>query len=85
MVLAIGLGVGVAAVVGTLRFIRDWPLKPIIMIVLAPTILSSCWMMWGNPDLEPLIGVAWDCGGVTTGPVGLTCGACAVHLVTASR
>lgn len=24
---------------------------------------------WGNPDLAPLLGLAWDCGGVTTGPV----------------
>lgn len=23
----------------------------------------------GNPDLKPLIGLAWDCGGVVTGPV----------------
>ena len=32
MVLAIGLGVGVAAVIGTLRFIKNWPLKPLIYI-----------------------------------------------------
>lgn len=69
MVLAIGLGVGVAAVIGTLRFLKDWPLKPIIYATLAPTIGAACYMQWGNPDLAPLIGVAWDCGGVTTGPV----------------
>jgi len=26
-------------------------------------------MKWGNPELAPLIGLAWDCGAVTTGPV----------------
>eukprot|EP00889_Picochlorum_renovo_P001068 jgi/Picre1/28098/NNA_003505.t1 len=26
-------------------------------------------MQWGNPDLAPLIGLSWDCGAVTTGPV----------------
>ena len=26
-------------------------------------------MKWGNPHLSPLIGLAWDCGAVTTGPV----------------
>ncbi|KAF6254258.1 hypothetical protein COO60DRAFT_335201 [Scenedesmus sp. NREL 46B-D3] len=26
-------------------------------------------MQWGNPHLRPILGVAWDCGGVTTGPV----------------
>ncbi|PSC69722.1 pf07556 family [Micractinium conductrix] len=68
-VLCIGLGVGCAAIVGTLRFIRDWPLKPLIYITLAPTIATSCYMQWGNKDLAPILGVAWDCGGVTTGPV----------------
>jgi H+/gluconate symporter-like permease len=27
------------------------------------------YMKWGNPELAPLIGLAWDCGAVTTGPV----------------
>ena len=26
-------------------------------------------MKWGNTELAPLIGLAWDCGAVTTGPV----------------
>ena len=45
------------------------PLKPLIYLTLAPTIGLSCYMQWGNSDLAPLLGVAWDCGGVTTGPV----------------
>lgn len=27
------------------------------------------YMKWGNEELAPLIGLAWDCGAVTTGPV----------------
>jgi hypothetical protein len=26
-------------------------------------------MQWGNPELKPILGLAWDCGAVTTGPV----------------
>ena len=69
MVLAIGLGVGVAAVIGTLRFIKNWPLKPLVYMTLAPTVGLACYMQWGNPNLAPLIGLSWDCGAVTTGPV----------------
>ena len=69
LVLSIGLGVGVAAMVGVLRFLRDWSLKPLIAASLSPTIACACYMKWGNPELAPLIGLAWDCGAVTTGPV----------------
>jgi hypothetical protein len=69
MVFCIGAGVGVAAIIGTLRFVKDWPLKPIMFASLAPTIAMSCYMQWGNTDLSPVIALAWDVGGVTTGPV----------------
>ena len=69
LVLSIGVGVGVAAMIGVLRFLRGWSLKPLIACSLTPTIAMACYMKWGNPDLSPLIGLAWDCGAVTTGPV----------------
>ena len=25
--------------------------------------------VWSNPDLRTILGLAWDCGAVTTGPV----------------
>jgi phosphomannomutase len=31
-----------------------------------PACLLAC---RGNPNLRPILGVAWDCGAVTTGPV----------------
>jgi hypothetical protein len=69
LVFAISLGVGVAAILGTLRFVYDWPFKPLVLGTLLPTIVLGCFMQWGNPDLIDVIGLAWDCGGVTTGPV----------------
>lgn len=55
--------------VGVLRFLNDWSLKPLIAASLTPTIACACYMNWGHPELAPLIGLAWDCGAVTTGPV----------------
>ena len=45
-VLAIGLGVGVAAVLGTLKFLYGWSLKPLIAATLLPTVGLACYMQW---------------------------------------
>ena len=68
LVLVVGIGVGLAAVVGTLRFVYEWSLKPLIFITLIPTIAVTAYSAL-NPDLSTMIGLAWDCGAVTTGPV----------------
>lgn len=68
LVLLVGAGVGLAAVLGTLRFIYGWSLKPYIYIALVPTLALTCYIML-NPDLVPILGLAWDSGAVTTGPV----------------
>jgi hypothetical protein len=68
LVLVIGLGVGLAAVVGTLRFLYGWSLKPLILLALLPAGFLS-WQMASDPYLSQMIGLAWDCGAVTTGPV----------------
>lgn len=68
LVLVVGGGVGIAAVIGTLRFIYDWSLKPIIYLSLIPTLAISTITAF-NEDLVSVIGLAWDCGAVTTGPV----------------
>lgn len=69
LVFAIGLGVGAAATLGTLRFVKGWSIKPLIVVVITPTLLCAVYMWWGNKELRPLLGLAWDCGAVTTGPV----------------
>ena len=68
LVLMVGAGVGLAAVLGTLRFVRGWSLKPMIYLSLIPAILLTLYA-WNNPDLRTILGLAWDCGAVTTGPV----------------
>lgn len=68
LVLAVGAGVGLAAVVGTLRFIYGWSLKPLIYATLGPALALSLYAL-SRPDLARTIGLAWDCGAVTTGPV----------------
>ena len=68
LVLIVGAGVGLAAVLGTLRFVRGWSLKPMIYLSLTPAILLT-YYVWSNPDLRTILGLAWDCGAVTTGPV----------------
>jgi hypothetical protein len=69
LIFAIGLGVGVAAIVGILRFQNEWNMKKVILATISPCLICSCYMQWGNPELKPILGLAWDCGAVTTGPV----------------
>ena len=68
LVMVVGMGVGLAAILGTLRFLYDWSLKPMIYGALTPAVLLSLYA-WTNPALETMLGLAWDCGAVTTGPV----------------
>ena len=67
-VLVVGLGVGVAAVLGTVRFLYDWSLKPLIYLTLLPVVILTTYCSMDD-DLASVIGLAWDCGAVTTGPV----------------
>lgn len=68
LVLAVGGGVGAAAVVGTLRFLYGWRLAPIIFATILPTIGLTIYAML-DPRLSAVVGLAWDCGAITTGPV----------------
>ena len=68
LVLLVGAGVGAAAVLGTLRFVYGWSLKPMIYAAVLPT-LGLTLVVYANADLRAILGLAWDCGAVTTGPV----------------
>ncbi len=68
LVLVVGMGVGLAAVMGTVRFLNGWSLKPYIYLTLAPVLALTVWAM-NDPELAKTLGLAWDCGAVTTGPV----------------
>lgn len=68
LVLLVGIGVGLAAVLGTLRFLYSWSLKPLIFATLVPTLGLTLYIA-SRPELREILGLAWDCGAVTTGPV----------------
>lgn len=68
LVLIIGVGVGTAAILGTMRFIKGWSLKPLIFLILTPIMVLTVYMAF-NAQLSKILGLAWDCGAVTTGPV----------------
>lgn len=68
LVLVVGTGVGVAAVIGTLRFVRGWSLKPLIYATVIPC-LALTLVAHLDPTKREIIGLAWDSGAVTTGPV----------------
>jgi hypothetical protein len=67
-VLVVGMAVGIAAVIGTLRFLYDWSLKPLIYLGLIPVVIMTGFCTL-DEDLRTMVGLAWDCGAVTTGPV----------------
>jgi hypothetical protein len=68
LVLVIGASVGLAAVLGTLRFLYGWSLKPLIYASLVPVLGLT---LYGatDPEFAKVMGLAWDAGAVTTGPV----------------
>ncbi len=68
LIMVVGAGVGLAAMVGTLRLLRGWSLKPLLHIALLPTLALTLVYSF-HPDLRQILGLAWDCGAVTTGPV----------------
>ncbi len=68
LILAVGIGVGFAAALGTMRFLYGWSLKPLVYATLVPTLGLTIYCMM-DPELAKILGLAWDCGAVTTGPI----------------
>ena len=68
LVWSVGVGVGLAVMCGMLRFLYGWSIKP-FLIALSVCLLIISVFAYFNPNLVDVTGVAWDCGGVTTGPV----------------
>ncbi len=66
--LTVSLGVGIAVVIGTMRFLYAWSLKaiilPLVAIGLLLTLLAS-----RQHNLFTAVGLAWDTGAVIVGPV----------------
>lgn len=68
LVLSVGVGVGIAVAIGIFRFFLGWRLK-ILVIPVVTVLLFLTLYAYSDPLLSPVIGLAWDCGAVTTGPV----------------
>jgi hypothetical protein len=68
LVLSVGLGVGVAVALGMCRFYFKWSIKPIIFIIIPILLILSLYASFDD-KLSKIIGLAWDCGAVTTGAV----------------
>lgn len=65
---SVGVGVGFAVMLGVLRFFYGWPLKYLAMPSIA-VLLGLSLFFSTIPELKDVLGLAWDCGAVTTGPV----------------
>ncbi len=68
LVYAVGAGVGIAVGLGMLRFYYRISLKPFIYIFVGALVLITVWASLDS-NMKNIIGLAWDCGAVTTGPV----------------
>ena len=81
LVLAVSAGVGIATVLGVLRNLHNFKLRWLIFATLTPTLILSIIIevkifniflvntQYACPEIKEVIGLAWDCGAVTTGPV----------------
>ena len=65
---AVAIGVGAAVVLANLRYLYNVRLKTLVILTLVPALAMTGYLA-GDPLLEPVLGLAWDCGGITTGPV----------------
>lgn len=68
LVASIGVGVGIAVALGLVRFYYRLSIKPFVFAIV-PVLLAVTLYFSRTDVLAPLIGLAWDSGAVTTGPV----------------
>jgi Protein of unknown function (DUF1538) len=67
-VLALGLGVGLAILLGSLRTLKNFSLKAFIIGLLIMALVTSI-LAYLDPRSRPMIALAWDAGGIATGAV----------------
>lgn len=68
LVASVGAGVGFAVMLGVMRFFYGWQLK-FLAIPTVAILLALSFYFNQVPQLRDVLGLAWDCGAVTTGPV----------------
>ena len=68
LILSVGIGVGIAVALGMFRFYYNWSIKPFIYTII-PVLITLSIYAFNDQNLSKIIGLAWDCGAVTTGAV----------------
>jgi len=68
LIMSVGIGVGIAVALGMFRFYYNWSIKPFIYVII-PVLIALSMYAYLNDNLSKIIGLAWDCGAVTTGAV----------------
>ncbi|MGE4288168.1 MAG: DUF1538 domain-containing protein [Salinivirgaceae bacterium] len=68
LVISVGIGVGIAVALGMFRFYYNWSIKTFIYTII-PFLLVFSLYAYYDENLKNIIGLAWDCGAVTTGAV----------------
>ena len=68
LVNCVGVGIGIAVLLGVLRFYKGWSLKPFIYVGVIVLSCLTLYMQFSDGGLKHVLGLAWDCGAVTTGP-----------------
>jgi hypothetical protein len=75
LMIAVGVGVGFAAVLGCVRLVYDLKVKSTLLTCCIPTVIVTYILQFlrmselDPPRFPTVTGLAWDCGAVTTGPV----------------
>ena len=65
---AVATGVGFAVMIGLFRFLKAWNIK-FFLFTAMPFLLAISWLASLDPRTVAVLGLAWDSGSVTTGPV----------------
>jgi hypothetical protein len=68
LVMSLALGVGLSIALGTWRSQKGISLKTLLIFLLPSVFFLSFWA-YLNEQTRPLIGLAWDAGGMVTGPI----------------
>lgn len=68
LVAAIGIGVGIAALIAMLKYFFSLSIKPILYVSITLLLIASIFAIF-DKNLLYILGLAWDSGGITTGPV----------------
>ncbi len=68
LALTIAVAVGIAVLLGTMRIVFGWSLKPLVLTLVGTSITLTL-VASRDPRLASAVGLAWDTGAVIVGPV----------------